>query len=149
MRSCKDNAKFNSVFSATTLSYTTRFWQKRGVIKNFAYLGEFEEDFRRSKFYCVLYLLVIERCKKSVKTDYDNLMHVYLQERVSILGIMANQSTNYLLCFVYKPAYFFLYRLKINHMRDLYMYGMYSMCVYSWDYSHNCKQVYRIFVQMN
>ncbi len=66
--SCEDNAKFNSAFSVTMLSYTTRFRRKkRGVIQNFEYLGEFEEDLRRSKFYCVLYLLVIEKCKKRFK----------------------------------------------------------------------------------
>jgi hypothetical protein len=45
MRSCEDNAKFNSAFLATTLSYTTRYRRKQGVIENFEYLGEFEEDF--------------------------------------------------------------------------------------------------------
>jgi hypothetical protein len=30
--SCKDNAKFNSVFSATTLSYAMHFRRKQGVI---------------------------------------------------------------------------------------------------------------------
>jgi hypothetical protein len=29
----------------TMLSYAARFWQKWGVIENFEYLGEFEEDF--------------------------------------------------------------------------------------------------------
>jgi hypothetical protein len=66
--SYKDNAKIHSTFSATTLSYGTRFRRKR-AIKNFEYLGEFEEDFQEGWLYCVLYLLVIERCKKSLKTD--------------------------------------------------------------------------------
>ncbi len=33
-----------------------RFRQKQGVIENCEYLGEFEEDFRRSKLYCVFYV---------------------------------------------------------------------------------------------
>ncbi len=73
----EDNTKFNSAFSPTMLSYASRFRRKRGVIKNFEYLGKFE-DFRKCWLYCVLYLLVIERCKKSFKTDYGNLVHVYL-----------------------------------------------------------------------
>ncbi len=40
-RSHEDSAKFNSAFSATTLSLESRFRRKRGVIKNFEYLGEF------------------------------------------------------------------------------------------------------------
>jgi hypothetical protein len=47
-----DNAKFHSAFSLTTLSYTSRFRRNRGVIENFEYLGEFEENFR--KFFIVL-----------------------------------------------------------------------------------------------
>jgi hypothetical protein len=35
------------VFLATTLSHASRFWQKRGVIENFEYLGEFEEYFQK------------------------------------------------------------------------------------------------------
>ncbi len=38
-----------------------------GSDKNFEYLGEFEEDFRKCWLYCVLYLLVIERCKNKLK----------------------------------------------------------------------------------
>jgi hypothetical protein len=75
--SYEDNAKFNSAFSATTLSYALRFQRKRGVIENFKYLGEFR-DVQKCWLYCILYLLVIERCKKSLKTDYKNLMYVYL-----------------------------------------------------------------------
>jgi hypothetical protein len=43
MHSYKDSAKFNSTFSATTLSHASRFRRKRGVIENFEYLDEFEE----------------------------------------------------------------------------------------------------------
>jgi hypothetical protein len=64
--SYEDNAKFNAVFSATTLSHASRFRRKRQVIENFEYLGEFEEYFRKCWLYCVLYLLVTERCKKKV-----------------------------------------------------------------------------------
>ncbi len=67
MHSYKDNAKLNSAFLVTTLSYALRFRRKRGVIENFEYLGEFEEDFQKCRLYCVLYLLVIERCKKKFK----------------------------------------------------------------------------------
>jgi hypothetical protein len=42
---CEDSAKFNAVFLATTLSHALCFWQKRRVIENFEYLGEFEEYF--------------------------------------------------------------------------------------------------------
>jgi hypothetical protein len=45
LHSCKDNAKFHSAFSATTLSYDMRFPQKWGVIENFEYLGELNEAF--------------------------------------------------------------------------------------------------------
>ncbi len=45
MHSYEDNAKFNFWFLVTTLSYALRFQQKRGVIKNVEYLGEFVEDF--------------------------------------------------------------------------------------------------------
>jgi hypothetical protein len=45
LHSCKDNAKFHSAFSATTLSYDMHFPQKWGVIENFENLGEFQEDF--------------------------------------------------------------------------------------------------------
>jgi hypothetical protein len=44
--SYEDNAKFNSGFSATTLSHASRFRRKRRVIENFEYLCEFEENFR-------------------------------------------------------------------------------------------------------
>ncbi len=79
MHSCEEIAKFNSAFLATTLSHASRFRRKRRVIKNFEYLGEFEEYFRKCWLYCVLHILVTERCKKkSLKTDYENLVHVYL-----------------------------------------------------------------------
>ncbi len=58
MHICKDSAKFNSEFSATTLSHALRFRQKRRVIENFEYLGEFEEYFRKCWLYCVFYILV-------------------------------------------------------------------------------------------
>jgi hypothetical protein len=56
--SYKDNAKFNSAFSATTLSHASRFRRQRGVIENFEQLGEFKEYFRKKKCWlnCVLYL---------------------------------------------------------------------------------------------
>jgi hypothetical protein len=67
------------MFSATTLSHASRFRRKRRVIENFEYLCEFEEYFRKYWLDCVLYLLVTEICKKkSLKTDYENLVHVYL-----------------------------------------------------------------------
>ena len=78
MHTYEGNAKFNSEFSATTITHDSRFRRKQGVIENFEYLGEFEEYFRKCWLYCVLYLLVTERCKKSLKTDYENLVHVYL-----------------------------------------------------------------------
>jgi hypothetical protein len=64
--SYEDNAKFHSAFSPTALSYASRFQRNRGVIENFEYLCEFE-DFRKCWFYCVLYLLVFERCKNKCK----------------------------------------------------------------------------------
>jgi hypothetical protein len=60
---------------ATTLSHALRFQQKRGVIENFEYLGEFVEYFRNCWLYCVLYLLVTGDAKKSLKTDYENLVN--------------------------------------------------------------------------
>jgi hypothetical protein len=78
MHSYKDNAEFHFTFSTRTLSYALRFRWKQGVSENSEYLGKFEEDFQKYWLYCVLYLLVIERCKKSLKTDYENLVHVYL-----------------------------------------------------------------------
>ncbi len=78
MHSYEDSAKFNSAFLVTTLSHASHFRQKQGVIENFEYLGEFEEFFRKCWLSCVLYLLVTERCKKSLITDYENLVHVYL-----------------------------------------------------------------------
>ncbi len=65
--SYEDNAKFNSKFSATTLSCASRFRRKRGVIKNFEYLGELKEYFRKCWLYCVLHLFVTERCQKKFK----------------------------------------------------------------------------------
>jgi hypothetical protein len=43
--SYEDNAKFHSAFSLTMLSYASRFRRNWGVIENFEYLGEFEEEF--------------------------------------------------------------------------------------------------------
>ncbi len=74
----KDRAKCNFAFSATTLSRASRFRRKRRVIENFEYLCEFEEYFRKYWLDGVLYLLVTEICKKSLKTEYENLLHVYL-----------------------------------------------------------------------
>jgi hypothetical protein len=42
-----DDAKFHSAFSPTTLSYALHFRRYQGVIENFEYLGEFEENFRK------------------------------------------------------------------------------------------------------
>jgi hypothetical protein len=81
MQSYEDSTKLNSVLSMTTLNHASRFRQKQGVIENFEYLGEFEEFFRKCWLSCVLYLLVTERCKKSLITDYENLVHVYLYGR--------------------------------------------------------------------
>jgi hypothetical protein len=67
MHSYEDSAKFNSAFSATTLSDASRFRWKREVIKNFEYLGKFKAYFWKYWLYCVLYLLVTERCKKKFK----------------------------------------------------------------------------------
>jgi hypothetical protein len=64
-RSYEDDAKFYSAFLATTLNFAMRFWQK--IIVNFEYPVEFDEDLQKCWLYCVLYLLVIERCKKSYK----------------------------------------------------------------------------------
>ncbi len=64
--SYEDNAKFLSAFTPTTLSYASRFRQNRGVIENCEYLDEFE-DFQKCWLYCILYLLMIERCKKKFK----------------------------------------------------------------------------------
>jgi hypothetical protein len=61
-----------------TLNHASHFRRKRGVIENFEYLGEFEEYFQKCWVYFVLYLLVTETCKKSLK-DYENLVHVYLK----------------------------------------------------------------------
>jgi hypothetical protein len=49
------------------LSYALRFRRNREVTENFKYRGEFEEDFQKCKLYCVLYLLVIERCKNKLE----------------------------------------------------------------------------------
>jgi hypothetical protein len=49
------------------------------MIKDFENLGEFEKDFRKCWLYCVWHLLMTERCKKELKTDYENLVHVYLK----------------------------------------------------------------------
>ncbi len=76
--SYEDGAKFNSAFSATTLSPASRFRRKRRLIENFEYMCEFEEYFRKCWLDCVLYILVTEISKKSLKTDYENLVHVYL-----------------------------------------------------------------------
>ncbi len=65
--SYEDKAKFNSAFSATTLSHASRFRRKRGVFENFEFLDEFKEYFRKCWLYCVLCLLVTERCKKMFK----------------------------------------------------------------------------------
>jgi hypothetical protein len=64
MHSYEDNAKFHSAFLVITLSYATLLWRKWEVIKNYEHLGKFE-DFRKRWLYCVLYLLVFERCKKA------------------------------------------------------------------------------------
>jgi hypothetical protein len=77
-QSYKDNTKCNVAVLATTLSHASHFRQKREVIENFEYLCEFEEFFWKCRPHCVLYLLVSERCKKSLKTEYENLVHVYL-----------------------------------------------------------------------
>ncbi len=63
----EDSGKFHFAFSATMISYAMRFQRKRGVIKNFKYLGKFEKDFWKCWLYCVLYLLVNERCKNKFK----------------------------------------------------------------------------------
>jgi hypothetical protein len=57
----------NLTFFTTTLSHFSCFRRKRRVIENFEYLGEFEEYFRKCWLYCVLNLLVTERCKKKFK----------------------------------------------------------------------------------
>ncbi len=62
----EDKAKFHFAFSPTKLSYASRFRRYRGVIENFEYLGEIE-DFQKFWLYCILYLLVIERCKNKFK----------------------------------------------------------------------------------
>ncbi len=67
MHSYEDSTKFNSALSATALSHPLRFRRKRGVIENFEYLGELKDYFRKCWLYCVLYLLVTERCKKKVQ----------------------------------------------------------------------------------
>jgi hypothetical protein len=67
MHSYEDSPKFNSAFSATMLSHASRFRRKRRVIENVEYPGEFEEYFQKCWLYCVLYLLVTERCKKKFK----------------------------------------------------------------------------------
>ncbi len=72
--SCEDNAKFNSAFSVTTLSYTTRFRRRRGVIENFEYLGVLKKIFEDRSFA----VFCIKMQKKGLKTDYENLVHVYL-----------------------------------------------------------------------
>jgi hypothetical protein len=56
-------------------SYASCFWRKQGVIENFEYMGEFEEDFRKCWLDCVLSISV-ERCKKSLQIDYENLVCV-------------------------------------------------------------------------
>jgi hypothetical protein len=89
-RSYEDSAKFNSAFSATTLSHPLCFRRKWRVIENFKYLGEFEEYFRKCLLYCVLYLLVTERCKKKFKTDYENLVHVYLLTKTTSLCLLTS-----------------------------------------------------------
>jgi hypothetical protein len=74
----EDNAKFNSAFSATTLSHTLRFRRKGRVIKNFEYLGEFLEYFRKGWLYCVFIYKWLKDAKERLKTGDENLVHVYL-----------------------------------------------------------------------
>jgi uncharacterized protein (UPF0297 family) len=60
-RSYENIAQCNCALLATALSYVTRFQQKRGMIKNFGYLDEFEKDFENVGWlYCVWHLLIIE-----------------------------------------------------------------------------------------
>ncbi len=66
------------MFLATTFSYALRFRPNWGVIENFEHVAEFEEDFGKCWLYSVLYLLVIGGYKKSLQTDNENLVHVYL-----------------------------------------------------------------------
>ncbi len=85
--SYEDNAKFKTAFSATTLNHASRFWRKRGVIENFEYLGEFKEYFRNCWLYCVLYLLVTERCKKKFKNRWwKSRACVPLNDRKKVFG---------------------------------------------------------------
>ncbi len=79
--SYEDNSKFNSAFSATTLSHASRFWRKRGVIENFEYLGEFKEYFWKCWLYCILHLLVPERCKKFKNRRWKSRACVPLNRR--------------------------------------------------------------------
>ncbi len=64
---------------ATALSYAKRFWQKWGVIKNFKYRCELK-DFQKCWLSCVWYLF-------KLKTDYENLLHVYLYIPVFAWGL--------------------------------------------------------------
>ncbi len=81
-------AKFNSAFSATTLSHASCL---RGMIENFKYLGEFEEFFRKCWSYCFLYLLVTERCKKQFKNRLWK-SHAYVP--LSMLSTVSAGSDN-------------------------------------------------------
>ncbi len=49
----KYNNKFSSAISVTTLSYASCFRWYLGVIENFEYVGEFEEDIRKCWLYWV------------------------------------------------------------------------------------------------
>jgi hypothetical protein len=46
-----------------------------------------EKDFRKCLLYCVWHLLMIEWYKKGQKTDYENLVHVYLYPSHVGLGL--------------------------------------------------------------
>ncbi len=78
--SCEDRAKFNSAFSATTLRHALHFRQKWRVIQKLWISGRIWRVF--SKKLAVLRFASISDWKlpkKNLKTDYENLMHVYLK----------------------------------------------------------------------
>ncbi len=93
--SYEDSAKSNYEFSETTLSHALRVRRKRGVIENFEYMGEFEEYFWNCWQYCVLCLLVTERCKKKFKNRLRKSRACVPLSTCSILIIILDKIHNY------------------------------------------------------
>ncbi len=75
--SYEESAKFYVAFSTTTLSHASRFRRKRGVIESLNICANFKNFFENVSHtaFCIYYW--VKDAKKSLKTDYENLVHVY------------------------------------------------------------------------